>query len=74
MLRTLCLIAALAAVSSPAWAQTVPHNPAQQQACEADAHRFCQKEIPDEFLVGSCLQKHRHRLTRACREALQSRH
>jgi len=78
MFRSFCLVVALAAGSSGAWAQSHqfrPHtnykNTEEERACRGDAHRFCREDIPDQFRVASCLQEHRERLSRACRSVLE---
>jgi len=72
--RSFCLVIALIAASSVAWAeesQPRGQNTAEDRACHNDAHRFCKNEIPDEFRVASCLQEHRDRISHACRAALE---
>jgi hypothetical protein len=44
----------------------------EQDACAPDATRFCKDAIPDTFKVLECLQEHRKRLKKACREVLKS--
>jgi hypothetical protein len=74
MVRGFCLLIALLVISSAASAQNNqfrPHNTPEDRACRSDAHRFCRDEIPDEFRVGSCLQAHRDKISRACRAMLE---
>jgi len=71
MLRNICLVLALLVVSGAGWAQENQNNTPEARACRGDAHRFCAKEIGDEFRVASCLQDHRSRLSRACRTVLE---
>ena len=72
MIRTFVLVAVLTAVSSAAIAQG--GTPAEQAACRPDVRRFCHAIKPDSsdgsFLA--CLQEHRAKLRRACREVLES--
>ena len=74
MVRNFCMITFLL-VSGSALAQNnpggMPHNQAEERACNGDAHRFCRDAIGDDFRVGSCLQEHREHLTRACRAMLE---
>ncbi len=74
MTRNLFLIVFLI-VSNAAWAETVqnggmPHNKAEERACGGDARRLCKEALGDDFRVGSCLQDHKDRLSRACRTIL----
>jgi len=71
MIRIFALAAVLTAASSAAIAQS--GTPQEQAACRPDVRRFC------HTLVGSgngpvlaCLQEHRKKLHRACREVLDS--
>jgi len=78
-----CLLAV--ALATAAWAQDgqlgsgEPPPPSlfkgtakEQAACSPDAARFCSDVIPDTFKVLHCLQKHRGKLKKACREVLES--
>lgn len=54
-----------------------PSGPSQgtedeQAACATDANRYCKDAIPDTFRVLECLQEHRRKLKRACRNVLKS--
>jgi len=76
MIRSVSLVFAIVLVSNAALAQApygaYPHeNTPEDRACRGDARRFCREDIPDQFRVGSCLQAHRDRLSRACRNALE---
>lgn len=63
----LSLIAlALVFFGTPANAEPTP---AQRQACEQDAYRFCQDAIPDERRVHQCLVRNMRRLNPVCRSA-----
>jgi Cysteine rich repeat len=72
MIRILVLVAVLTAAASAAIAQS--GTPAEQAACRPDVRRFCHAIKPDSgngsFLA--CLQEHRKKLHRACREVLES--
>ena len=70
MLR-LSLIA-LALVLFGALAQAQP-TPEQRAACEQDAYRFCQEQIPDEEKVRRCLIKNMRKLNPVCRSAFKRR-
>jgi hypothetical protein len=72
MVRSVSLILAACLVSSAALAQSPYEGSAEDRACRADARRFCRDDIPDQFKIGSCLQAHRDRLSRACKAMLQS--
>ncbi len=74
MVRSVSLLLAVLLMSGAALAQTYPHQDTpEDRACRGDARRFCKNDIPDQFKVGSCLQAHKNRLTRACRAVLDSR-
>ena len=71
MIRKLVLATVLTAATSAAFAQG--GTPEQQAACRPDVRRFCHSSPPGSgdgaFLA--CLQQHRERLRRACREVLE---
>jgi Cysteine rich repeat len=46
-------------------------TPQEQAACSPDAARFCSDAIPDTFRVLACLQEHREKLRKACRQVLE---
>jgi hypothetical protein len=72
MIRILVLVAALtAAAVSAAIAQS--GTPAEQAACRPDVRRFCHaiKEGSGDGSFLACLQEHRAKLRRACREVLE---
>jgi hypothetical protein len=72
MVRGVSLLFAVLLMSGAALAQTYPHQDTpEDRACRGDARRFCKDDIPDQFKVGSCLQEHKDRLTRACRNAVE---
>jgi hypothetical protein len=73
MVRSLSVVFALIVISSAAFAQANPEeNTPEARACRYDARHFCKDDIPDQFKVGSCLQAHREKLTRACKKVLTS--
>lgn len=47
-------------------------TPQEQAACRRDSQRFCRDAIPDNMRVLACLQQNRDRISRGCREVLQS--
>ncbi len=71
MIRKLVLATVLTAAASAAFAQG--GTPAEQAACRPDVRRFCHSIPPGSgdgaFLA--CLQQHRERLRRACRDVLE---
>lgn len=71
MIRILALIAVLTATASAAIASGTP---AEQAACRPDVRRFCHaiKEGAGDGSFLACLQEHRAKLRRACREVLES--
>jgi len=58
---------ALIAVPAPALAAT----PEEQQACQADAFRLCDKAIPDEQRVKACMLANVRKLSPGCRRVFQ---
>ena len=72
MVRSVSLLFAVLLMSGAALAQTYPHEDTpEDRACHFDARRFCKDDIPDQFKVGSCLQAHKDKLTRACKTVLE---
>jgi hypothetical protein len=81
MLR-IFLAAALLTTSGIAWAQQAPKQseppnifqgtPEEQAACRHDSTTLCRDAIPDTFRVLACLQQNRQRISKACREVLES--
>jgi hypothetical protein len=57
---------ALVFFAMPAEAQPTP---AQRQACQDDAFKFCNDAIPDEQRVRQCLVRNMRRLNPTCRAA-----
>jgi hypothetical protein len=47
-------------------------TPAQRAACEGDAHRLCERYVPDEARIRSCLIQYRRYLSPACRAAMEA--
>lgn len=47
-------------------------TPQEQAACRPDAVKFCSDAIPDSFRVLACLQEHQKKLTKRCKEVLDS--
>jgi hypothetical protein len=73
MVRSVSLLFAIFLMSGAALAQTqyAQENTAEDRACRSDARRFCKDDIPDQFKVGSCLQMHKDKLTRACKAVIE---
>ncbi len=73
MMRGVAATIAVLMLSGATLAQTSypQENSREDRACRGDAQRFCKNDIPDQFRVGSCLQAHRERLSRACRAVLE---
>lgn len=71
-MRNISLVIAFVLLSGAAMAQSSYENSPEDRACRTDARRFCREDIPDQFKVGSCLQAHKDRLTRTCRDMLAS--
>ena len=71
MIRMLVLLTALTVSVSATFASGTP---AEEAACRPDVRRFCHAVKPGSgdgaFLA--CLQAHREKLRRACREVLES--
>ena len=66
---TLALI--LSATATGAFAQG--GTPQEQAACRHDATRFCRTVLKEsEERVSACLEAHKDRLSRRCREVLRS--
>jgi hypothetical protein len=72
MMRSVSLVLAVFLMSSAALAQSQYENSDEDRACRGDAHRFCKDDLPDQFKVGSCLQMHKDKLSRTCKEMLTS--
>ncbi len=72
---------ALALMSGVAAAQQGPTQPMpnpfqgtpeEQAACRRDSTTLCRDAVPDTFRVLACLQQNRQRISKACREVLES--
>lgn len=65
-MRNLIRLSALLSlfVAAPAFAQGTQ---AQREACEDDAKRFCQAQIPDVVAIETCLRASAASLTDDCR-------
>jgi hypothetical protein len=70
MSRLVLIAFALVLFSIPAEAQPTPQ---QRAACEQDAYRLCQEQIPDEAKVRNCLRRNMRRLSPVCRSAFTRR-
>ena len=68
MSRFVLIAFALVLAGSAAMAQPTPD---QRAACEQDAYRLCQEQIPDEQKVRRCLARQKSRLSPACRSAFK---
>ena len=81
------LALALLLTSGIAWAQQGPKQakpqeptmsgpfegtPEEQAACRRDSTTLCRDAVPDTFRVLACLQQNRARISKACREVLES--
>lgn len=51
-------------IAAPAFAQGTPQ---QREACESDAHRLCDDQIPDAIAVEKCLRANIGKLSAPCR-------
>jgi hypothetical protein len=60
----LTFLLSLASLSGSALAAT----PEEQAACQDDAFKFCNEQIPDEQKVKACLIHNLRKLTPACRK------
>jgi hypothetical protein len=47
-------------------------TPQEQAACSPDAVRYCRDALPETFRVLACLQDHREKLKKACRDVLEA--
>ena len=73
--RFAALIAAVLAASLPAAPSMAQQGTAEQQAaCRGDTRRFCRSVDPDSGTFGilSCLRQNRAKLSKACRNLLES--
>lgn len=71
MIRVLVLTAVLTGASSAALAQS--GTPQEEAACRPDVRKFCHAVAGSgNGPVLACLQEHREKLRKACREVLES--
>jgi hypothetical protein len=47
-------------------------TPEEQAACRRDSTTLCRDAVPDTFRVLACLQQNRQRISKACRQVLES--
>lgn len=47
-------------------------TPEEQAACSPDAVRYCRDALPETFRVLACLQEHREKLKKVCRDVLEA--
>jgi hypothetical protein len=68
-MRIFIRLSAVLALSAaaPAFAQGTA---AQRAACEDDAYRFCQAQVPDAIAIEKCLRANAGGVTAACRVEL----
>jgi len=71
MIRKLVLMTILAVASSASFASG--GTPQEQAACRPDVRRFCHTVAGSgDSVVLACLQEHRAKLRRVCRQVLES--
>jgi hypothetical protein len=56
------LLVGIALAPAPVAAQMTP-----EQACQGDAFRFCNNDIPDRAKVGACLRRNARSISPECR-------
>lgn len=56
----------------PAFPNPFQGTPEEQAACRPDSTAFCRDAVPDQLRVLACLQQNRQRISRACRQVLES--
>jgi hypothetical protein len=68
-MRILIRLSALFAIfaAAPAFAQGTA---SQRAACESDAYRFCQAQVPDAIAIEKCLRANVAGIAPACRAEL----
>jgi hypothetical protein len=54
-------------VAAPSFAQGTS---AQREACEDDAYRFCQAQVPDAIAIEKCLRANAASVSSGCRAEL----
>ena len=57
----------LAAIATPAFAQSGPSESQQRQACMGDAMRLCAAYVPDRGKIKDCLASQHDQLSPQCR-------
>ena len=62
-------VVGLAMITVPVHAAAV--SPEDQQACQGDAFRLCDRAIPDEQRVRACMLANIRRLSPGCRRVFQ---
>jgi hypothetical protein len=74
MISKALFAAILVAVSTAALAQDMPGTPEEKAACRPDTRKFCIHIKPADgtFAYLGCLQANRQKLSRACRQVLES--
>ena len=73
MMIRFCVIAAWLMLPSLVQAQMAPQQGTadEQKACQSDARRHCRAVLEQgDMAVLTCLQQHRNKLTRGCKEVL----
>lgn len=71
MIRIVMLVSVLTAAASAAFASS--GTPQEEAACRPDVRRFCHTLVGQgDSVILACLQEHRAKLRRACREVLES--
>jgi hypothetical protein len=58
--------------SEPMTSDPFKGTPEEQAACRHDSTTLCRDAIPDTLRVLACLQQNRQRISKACREVLES--
>jgi len=61
------MILALSLVTLFAPSAFAQGTPAQREACEQDAYKFCPYDVPDADKVEACLRKYIRSISAACR-------
>lgn len=72
VLSSLACNAAATERARPPQSSMFKGTPAEQRACSRDATRLCSDDIPDDFAVLACLQKHRKQLHKSCLAVLEA--
>ena len=79
MFRIFLALALMSGVAAAQQGSTQPMMPSpfqgtpeEQAACRRDSTTLCRDAVPDTFRVLACLQQNRQRISKACREVLES--